>query len=532
MKHKVLVTDKLSDKGLSILKAEADIQVDEKLDFSPEELKDAIKGYDAILIRSGTTLTADILESADTLKVVGRAGVGVDNVDVDTASKKGIVVMNAPSGNTLSTAELTISMLLSLARNIPQANASMKQKKWARKDFMGTELFGKILGVIGFGRIGREVAKRMLSFGMEIVAYDPYAVADTATSLGVTITNDLADVYKVADFITLHTPLTDETRNMINTDTFPLMKDGVRIINCARGGLVNEMDLVEAVKSGKVAGAAFDAYLSEPPEEKHPFYDLDQIIMTPHLGASTREAQENVAIDVANQVVDMLLNGCIKNAVNYLQVSPEVYTRIEPFLGLAEKMGSFVGSMKKGRHSELVVQYCGDLAELETTPLTAAVIKGLLIPILEDDVNDVNARFIAKERGIQVNVETTSESKDFASLLNITLKMEDGSELTVAGTTFGKNDLRIVRIDGYNVDLRPHGAVLICKNIDKPGFVGRIGSILGENNINIASMTLGCKEKGEHALVVFNIDDVMSDKVLSTIKNVEDTVSAVALTLS
>ena len=434
--------------------------------------------------------------------------------------------MNAPSGNTLSTAELTISMLLSLARKIPQANASMKAKRWDRKLYMGTELFGKTLGVVGFGRIGREVTKRMQAFGMEVIAFDPYAAAGTAERMGITITDNVDDVYAVADFITLHTPLTDETRNMINVDTFPKMKDGVQIINCARGGLVNEMDLVEAIKSGKVAGAAFDAYLPEPPAADHPFYDLDEVIMTPHLGASTKEAQENVAIDVANQVVDMLSKQKIKNAVNYVQVAPEVFAEIAPFLGLTEKLGNMLTHLKKGRYTDLTVKYYGDLAGLETAPLTVGVVKGLLKPILESDVNDVNARFIAKERGINVVVEKTDQSEDFAALIEVTLTIEDGSSVCVAGTTFGKNDMRIVRINGHNIDLQPSGYVLVCTNIDQAGFVGRIGTVLGENNINIANMALGRKVKGEHAVTVFNIDDAISEDVLEQIRSLESIVKA------
>ena len=378
MKHRILVTDKLSDKGLAILNQHEDLQVDEKLSCSVDELKELISSYDAILIRSGTTLTGDILEHANELKVIGRAGVGVDNVDLDAASRKGIVVMNAPSGNTLSTAELTISMLLSLARNIPQANASMKSKKWDRKAFLGTELYGKTLGVVGFGRIGREVAKRMQSFGMDVIAYDPYASSESAASLGVSISNDLDSVLTVSDFITLHTPLTDETRNLIDAESLAKLKKGVKIINCARGGLVDEEALTASIKKGQVAGAAFDAYSVEPPAEDHPFYELDNVIMTPHLGASTKEAQENVAIDVANQVVAMLKENKIQNAVNYVQVAPEVFERIQPFLPLAEKLGHMLSSLKKGAYTDLTVQYFGDLASLETGPLTTSVVKGFL----------------------------------------------------------------------------------------------------------------------------------------------------------
>ncbi|OED36657.1 phosphoglycerate dehydrogenase [PVC group bacterium (ex Bugula neritina AB1)] len=524
MSYKVLVTDSLSEKGLAILRSCEEIELDLSLGLSPEDLTEKIKGYDAILIRSGTKLTEAILSSADNLKVIGRAGVGVDNVDVDFASYKGIIVMNAPSGNTLSTAELTISMLLALARKIPQANASMKAKKWDRKGFVGVELFGKTLGIVGFGRIGREVAQRMKSFGMKVLAYDPYASLNIANSLGVSLTTDLNDIYAESDFITLHTPLTKETKHLIDKESLSKMKKNVAIINCARGGLVDEEALADSIKSGHVTGAAFDAYSSEPLQADHPFYDLDSVIMTPHVGASTKEAQENVAIDVANQLVDMLVSKKIKNAVNYVQVAPEVFEKIEPFMGLATCLGTFLSYLKKGCYSHLKLSFFGELAELDVSCLTTNVIKSLLKPILHDSINDVNAHWMAKDRGLAVETEKKAHSESFSALMRVTLCCDDGSEISVAGTTFGKNNIRIVRIDEHHVDVEPNGYVLVCKNIDKPGFVGRIGTILGENDINIANMTLGRKEKGSHAVTVFNVDEIVSQEILEKISSLDDIV--------
>ncbi|MBU0650970.1 phosphoglycerate dehydrogenase [bacterium] len=530
MKYKVLVSDSLSDKGLEILKNEKDIEVTVKTDFTPEELKKEIKKYDALLIRSGTKVTKEIIENADNLKVIGRAGVGVDNVDIPAASKKGIVVMNTPSGNTLSTAEQTITMLLSLARNIPQANASMKKKEWERKAFMGVEVNSKVLGIVGFGRIGQEVAKRMKSFGMDIIAYDPFMPTETANSIGVKMTDNLDDIYKAADFITVHTPLTEETRDLISKKTIAKMKKGVRIINCARGGIVNEQDICEAIKEGKVAGAAIDVYEEEPPKNT-PLYYEDKVIMTPHLGASTKEAQVNVAIDVAKQVVDMLIKGEVKNAVNFPYIAPELFKKLKPFIGLCEKIGAMISNIASGRYKEIEIEYRGDVCDFDTSPLSLAVLKGIFTPIIKETINFVNAPFIVKERGIKVNEIKTKDLEDFAHLITVKVKTEDGKFTSVSGTLFGKSDVRIVKINGYIVDARPEGLMLFCENLDTPGFVGKIGTLLGENNINIASMALGRKEKGQNALVVFNIDDDISKEVLTKIKALDQIVDAKVLSL-
>ena len=531
MTYKILVSDSLSEKGIKILKDEKDFEVTVNTKLTPEELKKEIKKYDALVVRSATKATAEIIESADNLKVIGRAGVGVDNVDVESATKKGIVVMNTPGGNTLSTAEQTIAMILALSRKTPQAYCSMKSGKWDRKSFMGTELNGKVLGIVGFGRIGKEVAKRMSAFGMEIVAYDPFASSDSANILSVRIVDDLNEIWNNADFITIHTPLTEETKYLFNKNTFPKLKNGVRIINCARGGIINEKDLCEALASGKVAGAALDVFENEPLDADSPLLKYENLILTPHLGASTEEAQENVAIDVAKQIVDMLKNGDIKNAVNFPSISPEELSRIKPYLGLSEKLGALLANLEKGRYTEINIEYFGEICDLNTMPLTTAIVQGLLRPILKDTVNCVNALSIAKERGIKITETKTKELKDFAHLISVVVKIEKGKEISISGTLFGLNDIRVVRINGFHVDASPEGHMLICENIDKPGFVGSIGTLLGANNINIASMTLGRKQKGEKALVVFNIDNPISPTLLEKIKKLEQIIDAMVIKL-
>jgi len=531
MVYKILISDNLSEKGIKVFEKEKDFEVTFNTKLTPEELKKEIKKYDALVVRSETKVTKEVIEAATNLKVVGRAGVGVDNVDVPAATKKGIVVMNTPSGNTLSTAELTISMILALSRSIPQANASMKAKKWDRKSFMGVELNGKVLGIFGFGRIGKEVARRMQSFGMEVVAFDPFISAETTSFMSVKMVNKLDDMIKVADYITVHTPLTEETKYVINKDTFPKMKDGVRIINCARGGIVCEEDLCKAIDSGKVAGAALDVYETEPLPADSPLYNYEKIIMTPHLGASTKEAQVNVAIDVAHQIVDMLKNGDVKNAVNFPSIPPEVLKQVKPYLGLSEKIGYLISQLEKGRYKKVDIEFRGDVCDLNTAPLKVAILKGLLEPILQDTVNYVNAPFIAQERGIHVVESKTKESKDFAHLITVTVSTEEGAITSVAGTLFGLNDVKIVRINDYHVDATPEGYMLICENIDKPGFVGSIGTLLGKNKINIASMTLGRKQKGENALVVFNIDDKISEKVMEEIRELKMIIDAKVIKL-
>ncbi|MFQ5901340.1 MAG: phosphoglycerate dehydrogenase, partial [Thermodesulfobacteriota bacterium] len=462
---KVLVSDKLSEKGIEIFRNTPGIEVDINTGLTPEELKKTIKAYNGLAIRSGTKVTSDIIDAAENLKVIGRAGIGVDNVDIDAATKRGIVVMNTPGGNTVTTAEHAIAMMFSLSRNIPQATSSMREGKWEKKRFEGIELYNKTLGILGVGKIGSIVADRAIGLKMKVIAYDPYISEETANRIGIELVS-LDDLYKRADFISIHLPLTPDTRNMIDAKAFKEMKEGVRLITCARGGIVNENDLYEAIKSGNVVGAALDVFESEPPE-KSPLFSLEEVILTPHLGASTTEAQENVAIDIAGQISDYLLKGIIRNAVNVPSVSPEVVATVGPYLSLAEKLGSLQGQLVTDNIEEVTVEYSGDVVDYDIAPITIAALKGLLQHILDQYVNYVNAPMIAKERGIKVVEVRSQRPIDFASSIVIKIKGKGGESL-IEGALFGKNDTRIVRINKFLFDAVPEGDILILHNYDKP----------------------------------------------------------------
>ncbi len=520
---KVLISDKISVKGLDVLKSAPGIEVDVKTDLTPDDLKNTIKDYDGLIIRSSTQVTPDLIEAAENLKVVGRAGIGVDNVDVDAASKRGIVVMNTPGGNIVTTAEHTIAMIFSLSRNIPQATESMRQGKWEKKKFEGIELYNKTLGILGVGKIGSIVADRALGLKMKVIAYDPFLTEETANKLGIELVS-LDNLYERADFISVHVPLTSDTKGMVDADAFNKMKDGVRIINCARGGIINEDDLTEAIKSGKVAGAALDVYDKEPPDPK-PLFTLDKGIFTPHLGASTTEAQENVAIDVAAQIVDFLSKGIIRNALNVPSVSPEVLATIGPYLSLAEKLGSLQGQLSKTSIEEIHVEYSGDVVEHDVAPITVAAIKGVLQHILDQYVNYVNAPLIAREREIKVVEVKSSRSIDFASSITIKVK-SSGEETLVEGAIFGKNDARIVRINKFFLDAIPEGYILLLNNDDKPGVIGNIGTLLGEKNINIARLHLGREAISGEAVSLWNIDTTLTKEILESILKLPSIISA------
>ncbi len=511
---KVLVSDNISSKGVEILK-KAGLSVDVKTGLRPEELKAIIGNYHALIVRSATKATAEIIEAAKNLKVIGRAGSGLDNVDKTAASKRGIVVMNTPGGNTITTAEHTIAMMFAVARKIPQANASMADHKWEKKKFMGTELYNKILGVIGLGNIGGEVAKRAQGLGMNVIAYDPFLSEEKAKSMGIGKV-EIPELIKRADFITMHTPLTGETKGLVNTKTIKTMKDGVYIINCARGGIINEKDLYEALESGKVAGAALDVFEKEPPEN-NPLVGHEKVVCTPHLGASTQEAQENVAIAVAEQIVDYLIHGTIRNAVNFPSIPADQVAILQPYITLAEKAGSFASQMFDGEITEVALEYRGEASGLNTYPLTIAALKGLLSPVLEETVNFVNAPFIAKERGIEVKETKSSDAGDYNSLVTIVLK-SPRKKLAIAGTLFSKKDPRIVKINMLTVEIIPEGDMLFMYNNDKPGVIGNIGTILGKNSINIARMHFGREKAGGRAISVVNIDAPVSEKLLAEIK--------------
>jgi len=520
---KVLISDNLSPHGVEILK-KAGLEVDARSKTPPEEIERIIGEYDALIIRSATKVTAALLGKAEKLKVIGRAGSGLDNVDIPAATKKGIVVMNTPGGNTVTTAEHTIGMLFACARMIPQAYASMKAGKWEKKKFEGVELWDKTLGVIGLGAIGGVVASRCAGLGMKVLAYDPFISTEKAKALGVELA-DLERIWKRSDFITVHTPKTKETANLINAATIAQMKDGVRIINCARGGIVNELELAEALKSGKVAGAAFDVFEKEPPPPDHPLLALENFIATPHLGASTLEAQENVATAVAEQVVDCLLAGTVRNAVNVPSVPADQLPTLAPYITLAEKMGLFQSQLCEGGLTEVFVEYSGEVAGLKLEPITLAALKGLLTPILEENVNYVNAPLIAKDRGIQVKVSTSSAATGYTSLITIRVK-EGGRDLSVAGTLNSRKEPRIVLVDNFPMEAVPEGDMLVLINNDKPGVIGGIGTLMGQNGINIARMQFGRESAGGRALSVVSVDSPVSEEIMAKVRKLANVLSA------
>lgn len=528
---KILVSDPLGKLGMAALQKEKQFLVEERAGLSEDQLKKIIGGYDAIIIRSGTRLTADILEKADRLRVIGRAGVGVDNVDLEAATKRGIIVMNTPEGNTISTAEHTFSMIMALARNIPQAHQSVAIGEWKRQKFLGTELNGKILGIVGFGRIGREVARRAVAFGMKVVVHDPFISSEIAADIPVNFV-DFRTLLKQADFITVHTPLTPETKYLLNAKNIKECKKGVKIINCARGGIIEENALLEAIRAGIVSGAALDVFEEEPPKN-HPLLKLPQVISTPHLGAATQEAQENVAVQVAEQVIDALAERAIKNAVNLPNLDPETYKVLRPWLVLAEKMGKLYTQYFGGSLKSVTIRYGGVVTRYALSPLTVAVVKGLLAPICGETVNFVNAPAMAKERGIVVNESRSTQSEDFTNYIELEAT-SDGVKNRIMGTLFGNKLPRIVNVNEFwGLDIDPQGYVLIVHNEDKPGVVGTLGTILGNNKINIAEMSLARVKKGKKtfALTTINTDNEVPAKVLAEIKKFPPIIDVKIVTL-
>lgn len=521
--QKVLVSDTLAREGVEIFENAPGIEVDVMTNLTPDELKGIIKDYDGIAIRSATKITAELIDKADRLKVIGRAGIGLDNVDVTGASKRGVVVMNTPGGNTITTAEHAISLMLSLARKIPQATASMKTKKWEKKRFMGTEVCNKTLGIIGIGKVGSIVADRALGLKMNVIAYDPFISPEVAEKMGIVLAS-MDDLLKNSDFISVHTPATKETKGMINAAAFTKMKDGVFIINCARGGIIVEKDLYEALVSGKTAGAALDVFEKEPTANWDLIF-LDNVICTPHLGASTDEAQRNVAIAIARQMVDYLTDGTIKNAVNFPSVSAEILSTMQPYLTLAERLGKFEVQLVSGGIKEVVIEYSGEILDFDIAPLTTALLKGFLTPILDVDINYINAPVIARERGIKVIESKSSEVKDFTSMISLTVKTTE-KESFAAGTIFGKQDARIVRIDKFTLEAIPEGNMLVMYNYDRAGVIGNIGSILGNNNVNIARFQLSREQVEGQALVVLSTDSVVPEKVVNKLRGLPNVISA------
>lgn len=521
---RVLVSDPITAAGIELFK-NAGFEVDVKTDHTKEELLEKIKNYDALIVRSQTKVTADIIEAAENLKVIGRAGVGVDNVDVAAATKKGIIVLNAPDGNTVSTAELSVAMIMAVARNIPQAHSSLKSGAWDRKSFTGVEINGKTLGIIGMGRIGTEVAKRMHAMGMTINAYDPFLTQERAEALGVNLV-DMETIITQSDFITVHTPLTAETKGLFGAAEFARMKKGVRLVNCARGGIYDEKALAEAIKSGQVAGAALDVFVDEPPTNRE-LIELPQVVVTPHLGASTREAQENVAIDVAVEVIKVLKGEPFKNAVNLPPLRPEVKAAIQPFFSLAEALGKFIAQIATGRISKLEVSYQGEIAKVDTSYLSLLFIKGLLQASLADEVNPVNALVLAKERGLKVNEVKTQDVSGYSNLIKVAATTESGIH-TLSGTIIEK-DARIVEVEGYRVEVIPAGNLVIIDHTDQPGIIGEVGSVVGSTRVNIAAMQVGRKVPGGKAIMVLAVDSAVAPETLEKLKKVPTVTGALAI---
>ena len=517
---KVLISDDLSPRATEIFQ-ERGIEVDRKVGLKPEELAEIIGEYDGLAIRSATKVTAELLEKAPNLKVVGRAGIGVDNVDQAAATARGIVVMNTPYGNTITTAEHAIAMMFALARQIPAADRSTQAGKWEKSKFMGVELFGKTLGLIGCGNIGTIVAERALALKMRVVAFDPFLSDERALDLGVEKV-ELDELYRRADFITLHTPMTDQTRGLLNAETLAKCKQGVRIINCARGGLVVEEDLAAAIKDGHVAGAAFDVFVKEPAKE-NVLFGLDNVVTTPHLGASTEEAQENVAIQIAEQISDYLLTGAVSNALNMPSISAEEAPRLKPFMALVEQLGSFAGQLTESGLRKITVEYRGNVASQNTRPLTSLVLTGLLRPLL-DSVNMVNAPVIARERNIDVTEIKNDQSGDFQSLIRVTVETERQTR-SVAGALFGSMP-RVVQVQDISFDAQLGPYMLFIRNEDKPGFIGKLGTTLGNAGVNIANFHLGRSPGNGHALALVEIDEPCSEAVASQIAAIEGVIQA------
>jgi len=516
MKSKILITEELSEEGVQKLKAEMDVDVVKGMKH--EELLKKIKDYDALIVRSATKVNRELINAGVKLKVIGRAGVGIDNVDVDAATEKGIIVVNAPEGSTISVAEHTIAMLMSLSRKIPQACSTIRDKKWEKSKFMGTQVYDKTLGIVGIGRIGAEVAKRAHGLGMKVIAYDPFINSERAKELGVSLVT-LDELLGESDYISIHTPLTKETKNLIGVETFKKMKNCVRIINCARGGIIDEKALAEAIKSGKVGGVALDVFENEPPKDS-PLLAMDEVIATPHIAASTQEAQVSVAVTIAEQVLAALKGGPVKNAVNMYAVKPEVFEAIRPYLSLAEKLGKLASQLAPASIESLEISYHGEIAEKETELTTTAILKGVLELIISN-VNYVNAPLIIKNRGMKVVKVKTWAIENFTSLISVRAMTGKG-DVTVAGTVFGKNDARVVKIDGCRINAFPSGYMLIAKHLDKPKVIGPVGMVLGEAGINISGMQVSrIKSEGQEAIMVLNVDSAVSDEILKKMQKID-----------
>jgi D-3-phosphoglycerate dehydrogenase/(S)-sulfolactate dehydrogenase len=515
MASRVLVSDDLSPEAIRVLK-EAGFEVDVKVGLKPDALEQIIGGYDGLAVRSATKVTAKLLEKATRLKVVGRAGVGVDNVDLEAATRRGVVVMNTPGGSSVTVAELALAMILSLYRHVPAATASVKSGKWEKKRFQGHEIAGKTLGVVGIGNIGSVLVERALGMKMRVVAYDPFITPEAAGKLGAELV-DLETLWREADVISLHVPLTDQTRNLVGASTIAKMKKGAILVNCARGGVVDEKALADGLASGHLGGAALDVFEKEPPAADHPLFAQDAFVCTPHIGASTEEAQSAVAVAVAEQLVAYLRDGVVKNAVNAPGLPKEVMDQLAPYLPLAEKLGSLAAQLAPQGAADVAVEVSGELAAIPMRPLSARVLVGLLRHFLETPVNEVNAPAIARERGIHVREVRSAEPHDWASLVTVTVRGA-GGETSVAGTVYGKREARIVRVGAFRVEAVPEGHVIVCENDDAPGVVGNLGTALAAAGVNIARISLSRLDDRSGAFSFINVDSAPTAETLERLR--------------
>jgi len=526
---KVLISDNLSQAGVDVLE-KAGLEVDVNTGLSSDELKEIIGNYEGLVIRSATQVTADLLEAAHKLEVVGRAGIGLDNVDILAASQKGIVVMNAPDGNATTAAEHAIAMMMALSRNIPRACQTMKEGKWEKKKFMGREVTGKIFGVVGIGRIGGIAASRAQGLKMKTIAYDPHMPKEMAEKIGVELVT-LEELAQRSDYISVHVPLTTETKNLVSTQFFENMKSDGMFIDCARGGVCDEAALFEALSDNKIGGAALDVFGTEPTTlDNCPLLGLDNFICTPHLGASTSEAQESVALIIAEQLSDYLLKGAVTNAVNVPSVSDDVLAQVGPYLTLGEMLGSFHMQIAKGGVEEVNIEYSGELAELNTSPITVAFLKGLFTPILKDAVNFVNAPIIAKDRGIRVVESKSGQADDFINTLSVKVTTSEGEDVLV-GTVFGHNEPRLVRINDFRLEALPSGSMLLVYNKDVPGVIGALGTTLGNAGVNISRMTVGREEESNQNVILLSTDELTSKELLEKVLSLKNVAGAQILDL-
>ena len=517
---RVLVCDAISDDGLKILRACADVDV--RTSLSESELVEIAPKYDAMMVRSATKITRPVLEAATQLQIVGRAGVGVDNIDVQAATERGVLVVNSPAGNTVAVAELTLGMMLSLVRRLGPAGASMKAGDWKRSKFMGTELYRKTLGVIGTGKIGTEVIKRAQSFGMTVLGYDPFLTTQRALQLDIEAC-EIDDICARADFITVHTPLTKETKHLFDAEKLALMKPGAVLINCSRGGIIDESALFEALQNGKLGGAGLDVFETEPPENT-PLRELENVILTPHLGASTEEAQVEVAVDVANQIAEVFAGRAPQSAVNLPPVPPEAREFLAPFLPLAEKLGRAQAQIADGRIESVELRFCGELSEFDTSSLSRVFLKGLLQPSFDTPVTYVNAPLLAQSRGVGITETKSARSDDYSNLIETrVVRIDDGHERAreISGTVFERAP-HIVAIQGLRVDVVPQGTLLVIPNTDRPGMIGRVGTLLGDAGINIVGMQVGRKEQGERAVMVLSLEDVVPAATIEKLDAMDD----------